>query len=60
MCKNQDGAWDLVGVTSWGIDICGEPNFPDVMARTSTAHDWIKNTINSNGGPGEVVVKVVK
>ena len=57
MCKNQDGTWDLVGTTSWGVSNCGDPNYADVMARTSTVHNWIKKTIDSNGGPGDIITK---
>ena len=57
MCKNKDGTWDLVGTTSWGINNCGDPDYADVMARTSTVRNWIMKTINSNGGPGDIITK---
>ena len=50
MCKNANGIWDLVGITSWGKG-CADPNYPDVLARVSAFNLWIKATVDSNGGP---------
>ena len=50
-CRHsQSGLWDLVGVTSWGIG-CADAGYPDVLARVSRFQNWIRNTIDINGGP---------
>ncbi len=50
VCKNADNKWDLVGVTSWGYG-CADPVYPDVMARVSALKNWVRTTIDDNGGP---------
>jgi secreted trypsin-like serine protease len=40
-----------VGVVSWG-DRCGRAGNPNVFARVASFSDWIKETINANGGSG--------
>ena len=50
-CRHrQTGLWDLVGVTSWGIG-CADAGYPDVLARVSRFQNWIRTTVDSNGGP---------
>lgn len=34
-------AGQLVGIVSWGINVCGAPNSPSVYVRTSAFNDWI-------------------
>jgi secreted trypsin-like serine protease len=41
-----------VGVVSWG-DRCGRAGNPNIFARVASFSDWIKETINANGGPGD-------
>ncbi|XP_072045705.1 neurotrypsin-like [Amphiura filiformis] len=50
VCKNAADKWDLIGITSWGYG-CANSRYPDVLARVSYFNDWIKNTVNTNGGP---------
>jgi secreted trypsin-like serine protease len=40
------GSRTLVGVVSWGPDLCAQPGQYGVYARVSEALDWIKATLN--------------
>ncbi|VDI58579.1 enterokinase [Mytilus galloprovincialis] len=42
MCTNNDGTWQLVGVTSWGGGICGKSTLPGVYTRVAKLDTWIK------------------
>ncbi|KAJ8667162.1 hypothetical protein QAD02_008824 [Eretmocerus hayati] len=43
-CRRPDGAWQLVGVTSFGSG-CARPGFPDVYTRIQYYASWIRDTI---------------
>lgn len=43
--QNEEGQWDLIGITSWGIG-CGEGNRPGVYTRVSEFITWIKRIVN--------------
>ncbi|KAJ8029520.1 Ovochymase-2 [Holothuria leucospilota] len=46
VCKDRDGFWTLVGVTSWGFG-CGDPESPGVYARITSFVDFIESHINT-------------
>lgn len=54
MCTNNDGAWQLVGVTSWGGGICGKSTLPGVYTRVAKFDTWIK-TVTSIRGISQLV-----
>ncbi|XP_055321697.1 uncharacterized protein LOC129577895 isoform X2 [Sitodiplosis mosellana] len=43
MVCERNGAWQLVGVVSWGIG-CGQVNVPGVYVKVSHYLDWIQQT----------------
>lgn len=45
---SQDGAWSLVGLTSFG-DGCALPQSPGVYTRVVKFKEWIKSTVESYG-----------
>ncbi|KAG7211799.1 hypothetical protein KM043_011030 [Ampulex compressa] len=46
-CRRSDGAWQLVGVTSFGSG-CARPGYPDVYTRIQHYVKWIRNTIDDD------------
>ena len=46
MCQNDDGAWDLVGVVSWGDGECRVDARPTVYSRVSWFTDFFLTTKN--------------
>lgn len=40
-----DGRTVLAGITSWGGEICGAPNYPGVYSRVTAAAGWIQSII---------------
>jgi len=44
VCKDAEGKFNLIGVTSWGRG-CAMAGYPGVYARTSTALEWIMENI---------------
>lgn len=50
MCQNEDGAWDVVGVVSWGDQFCRVDGRPTVYSRVSWATDFIQNTVDGENG----------
>jgi secreted trypsin-like serine protease len=40
-----DGRTVLAGLTSWGGEICGVPNYPGVYSRVTAAAGWIQSAI---------------
>lgn len=47
---DDDGAWRLAGIVSWGAD-CGEPDTPGIYARISYVHDWLARTMRGHPPP---------
>jgi secreted trypsin-like serine protease len=45
VCQRSDGAWELQGIVSWGID-CGAPNKPGVYSRVHALKSWINQNLN--------------
>eukprot|EP00058_Branchiostoma_floridae_P017816 XP_002603305.1 hypothetical protein BRAFLDRAFT_119700 [Branchiostoma floridae] len=43
----KDGAWNLVGVVSWGSSRCST-SYPGVYARVTNLRQWIDNTMSRN------------
>lgn len=41
----MDGAWQLVGVTSYGNAECGTANRPGIYAKITTYRDWLVRSI---------------
>jgi len=48
-----DGRAVLAGITSWGTEPCGIPNYPGVFARVTSGLDWIYETMGLEPG-GEI------
>jgi secreted trypsin-like serine protease len=48
-----DGRAVLAGITSWGKEPCGIPNYPGVFARVTSGLDWIYETMGLEPG-GEI------
>jgi secreted trypsin-like serine protease len=48
-----DGRRALAGITSWGNEPCGIPNYPGVFARVTSGLDWIYETMELEPG-GEI------
>ncbi|XP_071854282.1 transmembrane protease serine 3-like isoform X2 [Apostichopus japonicus] len=46
MCRNSDGRWDLVGVTSFGI-FCAFPELPGIYTRISAHLQFISEHISN-------------
>ncbi|EFN70108.1 Acrosin [Camponotus floridanus] len=46
-CRRSDGAWQLVGVTSFGSG-CARPGYPDVYTEIQHYLNWINSTIHAN------------
>jgi hypothetical protein len=46
----EDGNHTLMGVVSFGYQVCGVDFYPDVIARVSFAMDWIKMTVCDEWG----------
>ncbi|KAJ8322121.1 hypothetical protein KUTeg_000592 [Tegillarca granosa] len=46
VCQNEEGRWELVGVTSYGYRGCFKDHIPDIYASVSYHWDWI-NQITS-------------
>ncbi|XP_072045228.1 neurotrypsin-like isoform X2 [Amphiura filiformis] len=46
----KNGVWHLIGATSHGYE-CGGAGIPDVFARVSRYWQFIKQTVDMNGGP---------
>uniref|UniRef100_A0A194AKC8 Putative trypsin-3 n=1 Tax=Pinctada fucata TaxID=50426 RepID=A0A194AKC8_PINFU len=42
VCLNNDSAWELKGITSWGYG-CAQPGYPGVYANAPMFIDWINN-----------------
>lgn len=45
----KDGAWNLVGIVSWGSSTC-DTQTPGVYARVTKLRDWIDSILEANGG----------
>ena len=45
VCKNKSGAWELVGVVSFGKP-CAVKDFYDVYADVENLKDWVEGYIN--------------
>ncbi|XP_074084906.1 plasma kallikrein-like isoform X2 [Macrotis lagotis] len=45
-CKDSNGEWDLVGITSWG-DGCAKKDHPGVYTKVHTYLDWIFGIIQN-------------
>uniref|UniRef100_A0A8C5NSY2 chymotrypsin n=1 Tax=Junco hyemalis TaxID=40217 RepID=A0A8C5NSY2_JUNHY len=43
----KDGAWNLVGIVSWGSSTCAT-NSPTVYARVTKLRDWIDSILEAN------------
>uniref|UniRef100_A0A8C5X0R5 chymotrypsin n=1 Tax=Malurus cyaneus samueli TaxID=2593467 RepID=A0A8C5X0R5_9PASS len=43
----KDGAWNLVGIVSWGSSTC-DTNTPGVYARVTKLRDWIDSILEAN------------
>lgn len=41
VCQTTDGAWNLIGVTSWGHG-CGDAKYPGLYTRVTREMEWIK------------------
>ena len=48
-----EGRRVLAGITSWGTEPCGIPNYPGVFARVTSGLDWIYETMGLEPG-GEI------
>lgn len=47
---DDDGAWRLAGVVSWGAG-CGEPEAPGIYTRISYVHGWIVHAMVAHTHP---------
>lgn len=43
--QNEEGAYELVGIASWGFSPCGSINAPSVYTRVSAYNAWIYNVM---------------
>lgn len=43
--QNEEGAYELVGIASWGFNPCGSINAPSVYTRVSAYNAWIYNVM---------------
>ena len=46
--RRNDGAWVLLGITSWGFG-CNQPEYPGVYAKVTMVLDWIEETVGDDG-----------
>lgn len=44
---HKDGAWNLVGIVSWGSSTCSTET-PTVYARVTKLRDWINSILEAN------------
>uniref|UniRef100_A0A8D2J4Y8 chymotrypsin n=1 Tax=Varanus komodoensis TaxID=61221 RepID=A0A8D2J4Y8_VARKO len=47
VCQRQDGAWELVGIVSWGSGRCSV-SLPAIYARVSQLRDWAVGVMANN------------
>jgi len=48
-CRNGDGEWHLVGLTSWGSETCSV-DMPSIYTRVSCFVNWIDNVVGGGDG----------
>ncbi|KAI0238732.1 Chymotrypsin-like elastase family member 2A [Lamellibrachia satsuma] len=50
MCRSDNGAWILHGLTSWGDECALHKRKPGIYTRVTRYLDWIDEIISENGG----------
>ncbi len=48
VCEKSDGAFVLVGLTSWGSSQCTTAGAPSVFTRLTDFTSWIAETVANN------------